>query len=233
MSLLIMTISSQFQWATGLSFYVLAVLFLTRIPYRAMVKRGMEPIRAVYYNRKIVHMLAGGVGSLMVPLVFDSPWFPLVTGLLLTLLTYLAHATGLRMYWFQTDDNRNDVKFALMWACSVSALWWLLDNPWLAILPSLYMAFGDGITGVVRNALIRKRSKSPVGNVFMLLLCAPMGWYIGGLAEPAIPLWGLLSAVVATVIERYEIGPIDDNILITVSASAVLLLGTYWEALPV
>ncbi len=182
-----MTIASQFQWATGLSFYVLAVLFLTRIPYRAMVKRGMEPIRAVYYNRKIVHMLAGGVGSLMVPLVFASPWFPLVTGLLLTLLTYLAHASGLRMYWFQTEDNRNDVKFALMWASSVSALWWLLDNPWLAILPSLYMAFGDGITGVVRNALIRKRSKNPIGNVFMLLLCAPMGWIIGGLAQPADP----------------------------------------------
>ncbi|MBK1717756.1 hypothetical protein [Thiocystis violacea] len=222
-----MTLASQFQWATGLSFYVLAVLLLTRIPYRAMVSRGMEPIRAVYYNRKIVHMLAGGVGSLMVPLVFASPWFPLVTGLLLTLLTYLAHASGFRMYWFQTEDNRNDVKFALMWACSVSALWWILDNPWLAILPALYMAFGDGVTGVVRNALIRKRSKSPIGNVFMLLLCAPLGWYVGGLADPPIPLWGLLSAVVATVIERYEIGPIDDNILITISASGVLLLGVY------
>ncbi len=222
-----MTITTQLYWAIGLSLYVLSILLLTRIPYRAMVNRGMEPIRAVYYNRKIVHMLAGGVGSLMVPLVFSSPWFPLVCGILLTLLTYLAHATGLRMYWFQTEDNRNDVKFALMWSCSISLLWWLLGNPWLAILPALYMAFGDGVTGIARNALIRKRSKSPVGNVFMLVVCAPMGWYIGGLAEPAIPLWGLISAVVATVVERYEFGPIDDNILITVAASAVLLLGTY------
>ncbi len=222
-----MSISSQFYWAFGLSLYVLAVLFLTRIPYRAMVERGMEPIRAVYYTRKIVHMMAGGVGSLMVPLVFTSPWFPLVSGLLLTLFTYAAHATGLRLYWFQTDENRNDVKFALMWTSSVSLLWWLLDNPWLAILPSLYMAFGDGVTGIVRNAVIRKRSKSPIGNLFMLLVCAPMGWSIGGLAYPAIPAWGLLSALVATLIERYEIGPIDDNILITVSASMVLLAGTY------
>lgn len=220
-----MMISAQLYWAFGLSLYVLAVLFLTRIPYRAMVGRGMEHIRAVYYTRKIVHMLAGGVGSLMVPLVFQDPWVPLVSGLLLTLFTNLAHATGLRLYWFQTDDNRNDVKFALMWSLSVSALWWLLGDPWLAILPSLYMAFGDGITGVVRNALIRKRSKSPIGNVFMLLLCAPMGWYIGGAAHPSIPDWGLLSALVATVVERYEFGPIDDNILITVAASAVLLLG--------
>ena len=220
-----MTIDPQYIWATGLSLYVLAVLFVTRLPYQAMVDRGMEPIRACYYTRKIVHMLAGGVGSFMVPLVFTNPWLPLITGLLLTLFTNLTHATGFRLYWFQTDENRNDVKFALMWSCSVSLLWWLLGDPWLAILPALYMAFGDGVTGIVRNAFIRRRSKSPIGNVFMLLVCAPMGWIIGGHASPAIPDWGLLSAVVATVIERYEFGPIDDNILITVAATLVLLLG--------
>ena len=221
-----MSISPQFAWAVGLGLYTLAVLFLTLIPYRAMVARGMEPIRAVYYNRKIVHMMAGGVGSLMVPLVFTDPWYPLIAGLLLTLITYLAHRSGLRMYWFQTPENTNDVKFALMWAASVSALWWLLCDPWLAVLPALYMAFGDGVTGIARNALIRRRSKDPIGNVFMLIVCVPMGWIIGGHADPAIPEWGVISAVVATIVERYEFGPIDDNVLITVSASAVLLLGT-------
>lgn len=222
-----MVISSQLLWAVGLSLYVLVVLFLTRIPYQAMVARGMEPIRAVYYNRKIVHMLAGGVGSLMVPLVFEDLWYPLVCGLLLMLLTWVAHASGLRFYWFQTAENRNDVKFALMWALSVALLWWLLGNPWLAILPALYMAFGDGVTGIARNLLVRRRSKSPIGSLFMLLVCAPMGWIIGGLAQPAIPEWGLISAIVATWVERYEIGPIDDNVLITVAASAVLLLGVW------
>lgn len=222
-----MPIPSQTAWAIGLTAYVLVVLFVTWFPYQAMVRRGMEPIRAVYYNRKIVHMLAGGVSSLAVPLVFQDPWYPLVLGLLLTLLTLGAHITGLRFYWFQTPENRNDVKFALMWALSVSALWWLLGNPWLAILPALFMAFGDGVTGIARNALVRRRSKSPVGNLFMLLLCAPIGWYIGGLAEPPIPLWGLLAALIATWIERYEFGPIDDNVLITVAASLTLLVGTW------
>ncbi|MCF1184730.1 hypothetical protein L0E83_14975 [Marichromatium gracile] len=221
-----MSFSTQLLWACALGLYILAVLIATRLPYAWMVARGMEPIRAVYYTRKIVHMLAGGVGSLMVPLVFTDPWFPLVSGLLLTLAVFVAHVSGWRLYWFQITENRNDVKFALMWSLSVSLLWWLLDNPWLAILPSLYMAFGDGVTGVVRNALIRRRSKSPVGNIAMLAVSAPMGWYIGALATPAIPVWGLISAVVATVVERYEFGPIDDNVLITVAASAVLLIGT-------
>ncbi len=221
-----MSFSSQLAWACALSVYVLMILALTRLPYRAMVARGMAPIRAVYYVRKLVHMFAGGVGSIMVPLVFTDPWYPLVSGLLLTMLLYITHFTGWRFYWFQTKDNRNDVKFALMWSGSVSLLWWLLNDPWLAILPALYMAFGDGITGVVRNAMIQKRSKHPIGNVFMLILCAPLGWWIGGLAYPPIAEWGLLSAIVATVIERYEFGPIDDNILITVAASAVLLVGS-------
>ena len=33
-------------------------------------------------------------------------------------------------------------------------------------------AFGDGVTGVVRNAVIKKRSKSPIGNVFMFIVSA-------------------------------------------------------------
>ncbi|MBK1649676.1 hypothetical protein [Rhabdochromatium marinum] len=222
---------SQFLWALLLSLYVLSILFLTRLPYRWMVDAGMEPIRAIYYNRKIVHMAAGGVGSLAVPLMFSSPWFPLVAGLLLTALTWAAHHSGWRFDWFQTPENRNDVKFALMWALSVSGLWWLLGDPWLAILPALYMAFGDGVTGIARNALIRRRSKSLIGNVFMLLLCVPIGYAIGVHAQPALPLWGVLSALVATAVEPYEFGPIDDNVLITVAASLVLLLGVGWGPL--
>ena len=40
-----------------------------------------------------------------------------------------------------------------------------------------------------------------------------------------LPRFGLIAATVATFVERYEFGPIDDNILITVCATAVLLLG--------
>lgn len=218
--------NSQLLWSFGLGLYVLAVLLLTRFPYQAMLSRGVEPIRAVYYNRKIVHMLAGGIGSLAVPFVFQDPWYPLVAGLGFTLFTLLAHRLGLRMYWFQTADNTNDVKFALMWALSVSGLWWFFDDPWLAILPSLYMAFGDGVTGIARNALVRRRSKNPIGNLFMLIVCVPIGWVIGAQADPAIPWWGVASAITATWVERYEFGPIDDNVLITLTASAVLFIGS-------
>ena len=92
----------QFLYALGMSLYVLVVLFATKLPYDMMVSRGVEEIRAVYYNRKIVHMMAGGVGSLCVPILFEDYWYPLVCGILLTLFTYLAHHSGYRMFWFQT-----------------------------------------------------------------------------------------------------------------------------------
>lgn len=219
--------NSQLLWALGIGAYVLIVLFLTKLPYDLMVRQGVEPIRATYYTRKIVHMLGSGAPSLLVPVVFSDFWYPTVGGVLVGLFVQLTHASNRRLYWFQTEDNRNDVTFAVMWWLSLSLLWWVLGDPWLAILPALFMSFGDGITGVVRNAWIRRRSKHPIGNLFMLLLSAPMGWVVANQAEPALPVWGLIAAIVATIVERYEIGPIDDNILIALASTAVLLLGAY------
>ncbi len=216
---------NQILYSVGMGIYVMVVLFATKIPYDMMISRGVEDIRAVYYNRKIVHMMAGGVGSLCVPVLFVDYWYPLVCGILLTIFTYAAHASGTRMFWFQTDQNQNDVKFTLMWWTSITIIWVLVGDPWLAIVPSLFMAFGDGVTGVVRNAVIKKRSKNPIGNVFMFIVSAPLGYIVAGMGDPSIPVWGLISAAIATFVERYEFGPIDDNILITVFATAVLMLG--------
>ena len=77
--------------AVGIGIYVMAVLFGTKIPYDMMVNRGVEHIRAVYYNRKIVHMLAGGVGSLSVPILFSSLWYPAICGGLLMVFTWVGH----------------------------------------------------------------------------------------------------------------------------------------------
>lgn len=62
----------QLLAAIGMGVYVMVILFITKFPYEMMVKRGMEHIRAVYYNRKIVHMMAGGIGSFSVPLLFED-----------------------------------------------------------------------------------------------------------------------------------------------------------------
>ena len=216
--------AAEMLWAALLGVYVIVVLFATKLPYNAMIRRDMEHIRAVYYNRKLVHVFAGGAISFVIPYVFTSPLYPFICGLLFTLFIGSCHWFGFRLTWFQTEENQNDVKFALMWFLSISALWWLFDDPWLAIMPSLFMAFGDGITGVVRNRVVRHRSKHPIGNVFMFIVSAPLGYLCGFMADGDYQWWGVFAVSIATLVERYEFGPIDDNILITLAASVVILL---------
>lgn len=214
----------EYLWAIILGCYVVAILYATKVPYNIMVGKGVEHIRAVYYNRKIVHVFAGGIISFAIPYVFTSPVYPFFCGLAFTILIGSFHWFGARLTWFQTEENQNDVKFALMWFLSISILWQLFDDPWLAIMPSLFMAFGDGITGVVRNRVVRHRSKHPIGNVFMFIVSAPLGYLCGLMADGTFQWWGIFAALIATLVERYEFGPIDDNILITLAASGILFI---------
>ena len=206
--------------------YVMAIVFVTRSLYRLMRKRGFDESVAVYYNRKIVHMATGGVIALLVPLLFDSWICPLATGLALTLITTLPRLRGQSMNFMQTKENWNDSKFALMWGLSIAILWILFNDPFLAIIPALFMSFGDAVTGLVRNAFYKKRLKKPIGNVFMLIVCLVIGYYFASIAVNPIPLWGIFAAIAASIVERFEIGPIDDNILITVTSMIILIVGS-------
>ncbi len=38
-------------------------------------------------------------------------------------------------------------------------------------------------------------------------------------------MWGILAAVALSIVERFEIGEVDDNVLITVTAMIVLIVG--------
>ena len=99
--------------------------------------------------------------------------------------------------------------------------------PWTSnLMPPAFIAFGDGITGIVRNFGFKERSKHPIGNLYMACICIPIGYYFGSLSNiHNMAVWGIAAAIVATIFERYEIGPIDDNILITISSTIVLFIG--------
>lgn len=216
---------SEFSWLFILGAWAGLVVFAIKPFHSYLVNRGCENMVAVYYNRKVAHMLAGGVPIILCPIVFSNPIWPLIGGLGGAAILYAAHFTERRLWWMQTEQNMNDATFALMLGLSVFALWHYSDQPWLAILPSLYMAFGDGVTGIIRNKMFARRTKSAWGNLGMAILCIPLGWFVGKMVTPAIPVWGVISAVVASIVERYEFGPIDDNILIVIASSIVLLIG--------
>jgi len=178
---------------------------------------------AIYYNRKLIHIFAGGVVVLVVPFVFRSPWYPLLAGIVLGVITYITHKSGKLLYWFQTKRDINDVTFCFMWGLAIFILWQFLGNKWIAIIPPAFIAFGDGITGIIRNLAFHERKKHPIGNIYMAGICIPIGYFFANMAGLAI--WGVIAAVAASFFERYEFGLIDDNVLITVSSTAILFIG--------
>lgn len=217
--------SSDVVWFGILGLWAAIVVFGIKPFYHYLREQGSEHMVAVYYNRKVAHMLAGGVPIIVSPIVFDNPIWVLIGGVLGSVALAATHILDRRLWWMQTDQNMNDATFALMLGISVFVIWEYSDEPWLAILPSLFMAFGDGVTGIIRNKMFKRRTKSAWGNVGMAALCLPLGYFVAAMAEPGIPLWGLIAGLVASFVERYEFGPIDDNVLIVVFSSIVLFTG--------
>jgi len=212
-------------WIFILAAYAFSIIFLTKKIYHYMLKRHFKESVAIYYNRKLIHIFAGGVVVLIVPFVFSSPWFPLFSGIVMAIVVYFAHRRGNTFYWFQTQENINDVSFCFMWGIAIFILWWIFGNPWIAIIPPAFIAFGDGITGIVRNIAFKERKKHPIGNIYMIGVCIPIGYYFANAGVPSIPLWGIIAAIVASLFERYEFGKIDDNILVAGSATIILYIG--------
>ncbi|MEB3852074.1 MAG: dolichol kinase [Desulfurococcales archaeon] len=203
--------------ALPLGAMVLAVVYATKPLYHAMRRRGLPHNVAIYYNRKVIHAAAGGVVALLVPVVFREPLVPLAMALALGGFLLYMRRSGRLMYWFQTPENAYEVNFTIAWGASVALLWAALGDPRLAVLPALFIAFGDAVTGVVRNALFARRTKHWAGNVAMLAVTIPLGLAYGGAL-------GGLAGLVAGVVERFEFPPVDDNILIALATTALLLL---------
>jgi len=194
---------------------LLLTSFLTRKLYDLMIRRGLEHGVAVYYNRKIVHIFAGGLVAFIAPFHFESPLIPSIFAAILAIMTYIPHRTGKLLYWFQVPENMYEVHFCIMWGVGLAAGWLLTGNPWFGALPIIFMSIGDAVTGLLRNAMFKRRTKSWWGNLAMAITTIPIGATILG-----IP--GAIAALICSFVEHYEFGVIDDNI--TVPLTALLLL---------
>ena len=197
-------------------------IVLTKKLYMIMRDRGTEDKIAVYYNRKVVHMLAGGITAIIIPFVFTTPILPLVFAAMLAVLLYIPHKTGKLWYWFQVKENAYEISFAVMFGVIIALGWWLSGgNFWFGVLPALFMAFGDALTGVVRNLIYKRRTKSWYGNLAMASFSIPVGVILGPI--------GVISGALVSIIEHFEFGPIDDNITVPlVSLTLLLVVNYFW-----
>lgn len=199
--------------------YVMFIVFvLTRKLYQSYVDM-IGDRRMRYYNRKIIHILAGGVVALLVPYIYNSPLIPFALGILLAIAVLIPYLRGKLLEWFQVPDNMYDVNFCLVWGFMFLISHYIWGDMTYAVVLISFMAFGDAATGIVRNYLFKKRTKHWIGNLAMFIVSAPIAYYYIG--------WiGILAALVASIAEHFEYKWIDDNVLAPTSAFLVLYLLT-------
>lgn len=198
---------SLFVWV------IFVVKYLSRWIHDLAIKKGYPPDSAVYFARKIIHIFASGLVALSLPFLFKEPFLPFFSAIILAVYTYLPHKKDKLYHWFQKKENIYEVNFCLMWGLVILIGWFFDKSFWLGVIPALFMSFGDGVTGIVRNIKYKKRTKAWEGSLAMFIVCALVGWKMG---------WpGLISALGATIFERLEF--IDDNISVPVVSFLILL----------
>ncbi|MCS7095315.1 MAG: dolichol kinase [Thaumarchaeota archaeon] len=208
--------AEEVLYTVVLMMWVLFVaMILTKWTYDFMRSREVNHHVAVYYNRKFIHVLAGGVVAILVPYLFKSYTMIGVMVAALAIGNLLPHRRGKLLYWYQVKENMYEVNFIIMWGL-LMLIGFLINDVWLAVVPIMFMAVGDGITGLVRNFLHRKRTKAFVGNIAMMGFCVPYGYVILGLP-------GALAGFLASLVERFEFGVVDDNVLVPITALVAIL----------
>ncbi|AAK40391.1 phosphatidate cytidylyltransferase [Saccharolobus solfataricus] len=193
---------SDIAWGIALSIWVaIVVLYISKLISKKF---------GAYVTRKAIHMLGGGIVAVLSPFVFNSPLVPIITSYLI--MAYLITIRVLRkeMSWFMDKENLGEVFFAFSFGTVLLVMFILDPNYWtstdliyVAVLPLIFMSFGDGITGIIRNFVYKRRVKGLWGSMGMLIFCATVGYFV-------LNIPGLIAGILATVAELLPY--IDDNI---------------------
>ncbi|ALU11393.1 dolichol kinase [Ignicoccus islandicus DSM 13165] len=198
-----------------ISWVAIVIKYLTRKIYYSKLREiyGEELVR--YINRKIIHILAGGT-VLLFPLIYDSFVIPVTLSLGVTIALLIRRKSNNIMEWFQNESDDYEIHFTAM-TTLLLFLGYLLGNPWYGVVPIAFMALGDGVTGIVRGIVLRRREKSWIGNLAMLIVNIPIGSILG------VP--GIAAGIVAAIIEKFEFfgGKIDDNVTIPLISFLTIL----------
>ncbi len=127
-----------------------------------------------YVSRKIGHG-AGGL-AFLASLFFASPGWPIAVAAGFGVLLLIARLVRPEILRGVGGTGRADKAMAEVWfplvAIPVFLVAWLwLDKPAVAVASLLFMAWGDGVTGLVRSLVYHRAVKGVWGSAAMLAVC--------------------------------------------------------------
>ena len=174
-----------------------------------------------YICRKLGH-LGGCVGFLLCPLLFSSFWWPFILTTGFTIL--LLYARMFRPTTFRGVGGSGrlealaEIHFPATGIVTIGILWGIFNEPWLAIVPLLFMGGGDAITGLIRSRVYGREVKGVIGSIGMLIVCLILAYFIH-------PYWiGAAGAITAVIAERFTKTRkyVDDNFTIPLASALVM-----------
>lgn len=176
-----------------------------------------------HVSRKLGH-LGGCAAFMMFPFLFSSFWWPLI--LITAFTALLLYARIFRPSTFRGVGGSGrlqamaEVNYPATGIPIIIIGWGLMDQPWLAIVPLMFMGGGDAVTGLIRNTVYKREVKGNWGSLGMLITCLVFAYFVQ-------PYWiGAVGALVAVIFEKFTPTRhfIDDNLTIPVFSFAVMAL---------
>jgi phytol kinase len=179
-----------------------------------------------YISRKIGHG-AGGL-AFLVSFSLSSAWWAIIVSVSFSLILLIAHLLKPDIIRGVGGSGRNKDVLAEVWfplvAVPVFAVSWLwLNQPGAAVTSLLFMAWGDGVTGLVRSQVYHQPVKGLWGSLAMLIVCLIIAWIF------VFPFWIGLVASGAAVLTEWAFGEQgiikwgDDNWAIPVVSLTTIL----------
>ncbi len=179
------------------------------------VSRKISEKYGTYIARKAIHLLSAGISVLLAHLIFSDWLVPLILGSLMVAFTIAGHVR--KPYgWFQIKENYADIYFTV--ACTALLVVFWNYNVWIGVLSALFLAWGDGLTGIVRNFIYGKRNKGVYGNIAMLVICMALAYFMNG----RVGYVAFVAAAFASIVEKFEL--VDDNISIPFGSAIIMAL---------
>lgn len=177
-----------------------------------------------YITRKVGHGV-GGLAYFFMLLFITHPWYAILLSGGFTIL--LLGARILRPSTFRGVGGSSrshalaEIWFPLAGTLSLVVGWLWLGNPSLAIVPILFMAWGDMVTGLIRAKVYKREVKGNWGSAGMLITCLLISLLVS-------PFWvAAVGAVTATAAERFtpmSKGIWDDNWTIIASSLLIMII---------
>ena len=183
------------------------------------------------FTRKVIHI---GVGMMSwgLHLLFDNPWFFIVTAMIFTVITYLDWRYHFFAAMASSDPSNLGTVYFPIAAAVVAYLFW--DQPPLMVAALMPLTWGDGLAPVIgklygrREYRVHTSTRTVEGSMGFFVMGFIFTWLalwvIGGSPEispAAAILPALVVTLVSTLVEAVSIWGIDN---LTITAVSIIIL---------